>query len=119
MRLNQLSRGMLPTGVIRALGLALSVAVFSTAALSAQAFEVLDETWTVTVNGQSVQVNPDGSFTIPNVSAADQFGPGGPGAPGWLWPMATSSAPRSATGSWPACSAACPSCWWSASALRQ
>ena len=39
----------------------------------------LDETWTVTVNGQTVQVNPDGSFRIPNVSAPDQFGLGGPG----------------------------------------
>ncbi|NOT00533.1 MAG: hypothetical protein HOP29_07885 [Phycisphaerales bacterium] len=39
----------------------------------------LDETWTVTVNGQNVQVNPDGSFRIPNISAADQFGAGGPG----------------------------------------
>ena len=39
----------------------------------------LDETWTVTVGGQSVQVNSDGSFRIPNVSAADLFGPGGPG----------------------------------------
>ncbi len=34
MRLNQLSSGMSPTDVIRALGLALSVVVFSTAALS-------------------------------------------------------------------------------------
>ena len=39
----------------------------------------LDETWTVTVNGQSVRVNPDGSFRIPNISAPDDFGPGGPG----------------------------------------
>ena len=39
----------------------------------------LDETWTVTAAGQTVQVNPDGSFRIPNISAADQFGPGGPG----------------------------------------
>ncbi len=39
----------------------------------------LDPSWTVTVNGQNVQVNPDGTFRIPNVSAADQFGPGGPG----------------------------------------
>ncbi len=41
----------------------------------------LDETWTVTVSGQSVQVNPDGSFRIPNISAPDQFGAGGPGTP--------------------------------------
>ena len=39
----------------------------------------LDETWQVTVNGQTVQVNPDGSFRISNISAADSFGPAGPG----------------------------------------
>ena len=39
----------------------------------------LDESCTVTVNGQTVQVNPDGSFVVPNVAAADLFGPGGPG----------------------------------------
>jgi len=32
----------------------------------------LDETCTVTVNGQTVQVNPDGTFVIPNVSAVDR-----------------------------------------------
>ncbi len=31
----------------------------------------LDESWTVTVNGQTVQVNPDGSFQIPNIAALD------------------------------------------------
>jgi hypothetical protein len=41
----------------------------------------LDETWTATCNGQTVQVNPDGSFRIPNISAADDFGLGGPGTP--------------------------------------
>ncbi|MEQ8765094.1 MAG: hypothetical protein RL885_14270 [Planctomycetota bacterium] len=45
----------------------------------------LDETWVVTVNGQTVTVNPDGSFRLPNVAAPDQFGPGGPGsAPDFL-----------------------------------
>jgi hypothetical protein len=39
----------------------------------------LDETWTLSVAGQVVRVNPDGSFRIPNISAPDQFGPGGPG----------------------------------------
>jgi hypothetical protein len=39
----------------------------------------LDETWTVTVRGQTVVVNPDGSFRINNISAPDSFGPGGPG----------------------------------------
>ena len=41
--------------------------------------EELDETWTVKVGNQAVQVNPDGSFRIPNIFAPDLFGPGGPG----------------------------------------
>ena len=41
----------------------------------------LDETWTVSVNGQTVQVNSDGSFRIPNIPAPDQFGVSGPGSP--------------------------------------
>ena len=56
--------------------LAASVAMLCYAA-SARA--QLDETWTVTVNGQRVQVNPDGTFFIPNIPAADLFGPDGPG----------------------------------------
>ncbi|MCH8146994.1 MAG: Ig-like domain-containing protein [Planctomycetes bacterium] len=43
-------------------------------------FAQLDESWTVTVNGQTVQVEPDGSFRIPNVAAPDLFGPDGPGS---------------------------------------
>lgn len=39
----------------------------------------LDEQWTATVAGQTVQVNPNGTFWIPNVAAADQFGEDGPG----------------------------------------
>ncbi len=39
----------------------------------------LDETWTLSVAGQTIQVSPDGSFTIPNISAPDEFGPAGPG----------------------------------------
>ncbi len=39
----------------------------------------LNDSCTVTVNGQTVQVNSDGTFVIPNVAAADLFGPGGPG----------------------------------------
>lgn len=35
--------------------------------------------WTMRIGGQVVRVGPDGSFTIPNISAPDQFGPGGPG----------------------------------------
>src|SRR5262245_39151958 len=41
-------------------------------------FAQLDSTWTVTVSGQTVQVNVDGSFIIPNISAPDAFGPEGP-----------------------------------------
>jgi hypothetical protein len=41
----------------------------------------LDHNWQVTVAGQLVPVNPDGSFTIRNISAPDNFGPGGPGTP--------------------------------------
>ena len=45
----------------------------------------LDETWTVMVGTQAVQVNTDGTFRIPNIPAPDQFGPGGPGsAPDFL-----------------------------------
>ena len=31
----------------------------------------LDETWTLTVNGQSVQADDDGSFRIPGITAPD------------------------------------------------
>ncbi|HWN93869.1 MAG TPA: hypothetical protein VNT99_02445, partial [Methylomirabilota bacterium] len=41
----------------------------------------LDSRWEVTVGAQTVQVNADGSFEIPNISAPDQFGLGGPGTP--------------------------------------
>lgn len=45
----------------------------------------LDETWTVSVNGQTVQVDADGSFVISNVAAPDLFGIDGPGsAPDFL-----------------------------------
>lgn len=40
---------------------------------------ILDASWTITVNGKQAQPNPDGSFKIRNVSAADLFGLGGPG----------------------------------------
>jgi hypothetical protein len=46
---------------------------------------VLDDTWTLSVAGQTVQVNPDGSFQISNIAAPDLFGAGGPGtAPDFL-----------------------------------
>lgn len=41
--------------------------------------QVLDESWTFTVAGQTVQVQPNGSFRLPNISAPDQFGADGPG----------------------------------------
>ena len=41
----------------------------------------IDDSWTISANGQSVQVNQDGSYTVLNVSAADQFGVAGPGTP--------------------------------------
>jgi len=40
----------------------------------------LDGSWILTVNGQSVQANPSGTFTIANIAAPDQFGAGGPGS---------------------------------------
>ena len=40
----------------------------------------LDDSWTVTVNGQTVLVNSDGSFHLPNISAPDDFGVDGPGS---------------------------------------
>lgn len=56
-----------------------------TVGLAFQAQAQLDDRWTVTVNGQTVAANADGSFTIPNIAAADVFGAGGPGtAPDFL-----------------------------------
>ncbi len=46
-----------------------------------ETFGQLDDRWTVTVNGQTVPVEPNGSFLISNVSAPDLFGLGGPGTP--------------------------------------
>jgi hypothetical protein len=64
--------------------LLIAITVPAPVALLAQVPE-LDGTWKLSVNGQTVQVNPDGSFRVPNVSAPDQFGPGGPGtAPDFL-----------------------------------
>ena len=53
----------------------LLVAIALSSTLSAQ----LDDSWTVKVGGQTVRVNPDGSFRVPNINAADAFGAGGPG----------------------------------------
>jgi hypothetical protein len=40
---------------------------------------VLNDDWTVTVNGQVVTPNNEGQFIVRNIAAPDQFGPGGPG----------------------------------------
>jgi len=42
---------------------------------------VVDERWNVTVNGQTIRVDGDGSLRLPNIAAADVFGPTGPGSP--------------------------------------
>ena len=39
----------------------------------------LDESWVVSVDGQAVQDDPDGTFIVPHVSASDQIGFGGAG----------------------------------------
>jgi hypothetical protein len=41
----------------------------------------VDERWAVTVNGQTIRVDADGSFRLPNIAAADLFGATGPGSP--------------------------------------
>ncbi|MCH8146993.1 MAG: hypothetical protein IH987_03240 [Planctomycetes bacterium] len=43
-------------------------------------FGQLDDSWNVTVSDQTVQVEPDDSFRIPNIAAPDQFGTEGPGS---------------------------------------
>ncbi len=40
----------------------------------------MDERWNVTVNGQTIRVDADGSFRLPNIAAADLFGATGPGS---------------------------------------
>ena len=57
------------------------VVITLSAVAAAQEFPKMDSSWRVFVGGQSFAVRIDGSFTIPNVSALDQFGPGGPGTP--------------------------------------
>ena len=67
------------------LRVALASVVLACALTPGALAQELDESWTVTLNGQAVQVNPDGTFTIPNVSSPDLFGPDGPGsAPDFL-----------------------------------
>src|SRR5205814_5994930 len=54
--------------------------VWLVAFLCVEANAQLDETWTLTIAGQTVQANHDGSFRIPNVTAPDLFGAAGPGS---------------------------------------
>ncbi len=62
--------------------LAATLVAVSLASISdAAAQSLLDDTWTVSVNGQSVQVNADGSFRLTNVPSPDEFGAGGQGTP--------------------------------------
>lgn len=42
--------------------------------LSLASAQRLDDTWSVSVYGHTAQVNPDGSFQIPNVTLLDEFG---------------------------------------------
>ncbi len=59
----------------------LLVALVAVLSSAAPARAQLDENWTVTVNGQTVRVNANGSFVISNIAAPDQFGADGPGSP--------------------------------------
>ena len=47
--------------------------------VSSVSAQVLDESWTLTVAGQSVKANPNGTVRIRNISAPDLFGIDGPG----------------------------------------
>ena len=50
-------------------------------ALAGNSAAQLDDTWLITVRGQTVVPEPDGSFVVRNISAPDDFGPDGPGSP--------------------------------------
>ena len=39
----------------------------------------VDGSWSIAIAGQTMTPNSDGAFSLPNISAPDQFGPGGPG----------------------------------------
>lgn len=65
-------------------GSMLAVFLLVTALWAPAGAQVLDGSWTVTVNGQTVPVGPAGDFRIPNVAAADQFGPDGTRPPDFL-----------------------------------
>jgi hypothetical protein len=68
------------TRVFRRAARSMVLLAFLTAVLPTTLIAQLDfSDWTMRLGGQVVKVGPDGSFNIPNVSAPDQFGPGGPG----------------------------------------
>ncbi|HYO16889.1 MAG TPA: hypothetical protein VE685_27135 [Thermoanaerobaculia bacterium] len=58
----------------------LAVAGLALLAWAPPALAQLTQAWTVTVNGQSVPVNPDGTFEVSDISADDRFGADGPGS---------------------------------------
>ncbi|MCI0539394.1 MAG: hypothetical protein L0Z50_29650 [Verrucomicrobiales bacterium] len=48
--------------------------------LSPPALPILDDSWLLSVAGQTVRPDANGGFSIPNVTAPDLFGPEGPGS---------------------------------------
>ena len=60
------------------LALAKVVVVFCVAGAPVHG-QIIDGSWMFSVNGQTAQANPDGSFRIPNIAAPDRWGSGGPG----------------------------------------
>lgn len=63
-----------PCALSRCLAVVVGVALGGSVAA-----QELDDTWTVSVKGQNAPVESTGAFRVPNVSVADNFGPGGPG----------------------------------------
>lgn len=63
----------------------LAVVTLQTSTAWGQQETELDETWAVTVAGQSVFADSDGTFRVPNIATPDLFGSSGPGsAPDFL-----------------------------------
>ncbi len=63
----------------RTASLAILVGIMCALPAAAQQPVTLNSSWIASSTGESVQVNPDGSFEIANIRAADRFGPGGLG----------------------------------------
>jgi len=53
----------------------LLVAALLLVALHGASAQTIDSSWTVTVNGQTTQVNPNGTFKVPNVQSVDNTPP--------------------------------------------